>query len=107
MLNMRVLAVSRGEAVEDFEAGYLVEEFTAALEPREFVEFVTKRDDRVDEMCRPLDGFIWRRIRFPKTYIPPLHFGCRCSLRGFKSTIKDVEERLQKRPPRVFTRQPG
>jgi hypothetical protein len=44
------------------------------------LEFVTRRDDRVDlELCAPLDGVVFD-ANDPDLPIPPLHNHCRCTL---------------------------
>lgn len=52
-----------------------------ALDPREvWYEFVTLEDDRVRPSHRALHGTVWR-AGDPNAPVPPLAWGCRCTLR--------------------------
>ena len=43
------------------------------------VKFVTAHDDRVCEICRPLNGRTWD-VNSSKIKQPPVHPNCRCIL---------------------------
>lgn len=52
-----------------------------ALDPREvWYEFITLEDDRVRPSHRALHGTIWK-AGDPNAPVPPLDYGCRCSIR--------------------------
>lgn len=75
------LSVSIADLQAALDPGERAAVEAGALDPREvWYEFVTLEDDRVRPSHRALHGTVWK-VGDPNAPVPPLDYGCRCSLR--------------------------
>lgn len=55
--------------------------------------YLTQQDERVDSICKPHHGKIYRYDN-PSAPVPPLHHNCRCTTEAYDEETRDLTKRL-------------
>ncbi|MEE8187180.1 MAG: phage minor head protein [Nitrososphaerales archaeon] len=67
----------------------IYEAIKAMDQPKRFVRYRAIVDPRTTDRCRRLHRKVWLATALPPTFNPPIHFGCRCVIEVFFSTLRN------------------